>query len=69
LAVGDVPVGRRACFECRVDRAGGLGQVPDPVDLRLQELARRRSRGAPVWCVSHARGHGLHAAGGSGTLV
>ena len=64
LAVGDVPVGGGPCLDRRVDRARGLGEVVDPVDLRLQELAGGRGRGARVRC--HALAHAPHVTGGSG---
>ena len=64
LAVGDVPVGGGPCLDRRVDRSRGLGEVVDPVDLRLQELAGGRGRHARVRC--HALAHAPHVTGGSG---
>ena len=54
----------RASTAASIARAASA-MSPIRSTLRLQELARgRRRRGAPVRCVSHALGHGLHAAGG-----
>ena len=64
LALGDVPVGGGPCLNRRVDRSRGLGEVVDPVDLRLQELAGGRGCGARVRC--HALAHAPHVTGGSG---
>jgi hypothetical protein len=57
--------GRCPCLDRRIDGGRRLGEVPDPVDLGVQELACRRGGGAPVRCLCHARAQGRRIAGGS----